>query len=146
MPWPPTAPSTGFVSKGVTTIVWGTDGVVPPAFTYIVKSVRNSQRVEEAKVENGTGLTATEILLIDGQDYEITVVDDTTISPPVAGQVITLVVPIFGTTSNNFQFEVINNSYNMARKQDAERVLLCRSFVLFPNFTQLSPPAITPSA
>jgi len=139
MPWPPVPPSTGFVATGLTTIVWGTDGFVVGGTalqSYIVKSVRNSQRVEEAKVENGSGLTATEILLVDGYDYEVTVVDQSNVVAPVVGQIVSLQTPFFNAP---IQFEVVNNSYNSARKQDNERVLLCRAFVLFPNFTFLGP-------
>lgn len=139
MPWPPVAPSTGFISKGVTTIVWGTDGFKQGGLAlYIVKSVRPAERNEEARVENGTGLTATEILLLDGYDYEITVVDDSTVAPPQGGQIMQLINPLPGNQTSTTPFEVINNSYNAARKQDDERVLLCRSFTLFPAFQQIT--------
>ncbi len=142
--WPPTAPSTGFVAAGVTTIVWGTDGFAQGALLhYIVKSIRASQRTEEAKVENGTGLTSTEILLIDGYDYEFTVVDDSTVNPPVAGQIVSLVNPTVGNQTGTTLFEVINNSYNAARKQEGERVMLARAFTLFPTFTAISAPAVS---
>lgn len=149
MPWPPPAPVTGYIAKGVTTIVWGTDGIATqsgaPFNQYIVKSARPAERNEEARVENGTGLTATEILLKDGYDYEITVVDDSTIVPPVGGQIVSLINPLLPGNSSAptapIPFEVINNSYSIARKQDGERVLLCRAFALFPAFTQISAPA-----
>ncbi len=95
---------------------------------FIVKSVRSSERIQEFTVENGTGLTATEILLRDGYDYEITVVDDANLTPPTVGQVMTLDDPV---TATSFPFLVCNNNYNAARKQDGERVLLCKSFRLF---------------
>lgn len=138
MAWPPALPSTGFVIEGVpalTTIVWGTDWAKYGALGgYIVKSVRPSERVEEMRIENGTGLTAVEILLIDGQDYEVTVVDETTVLPPVASSVILLQSPFVGPHASGdgtAYFLVVNNSYNSARKQEGERVILARSFTAF---------------
>src|SRR3974390_3216243 len=91
--WPPAVPGTGtsagggYIAEGYTTIVWGTTGFSQASTAFgagggfggsagrIVVSVRPSQRVETPIVENGTGLTATQILLVDGQDVEITLVD-----------------------------------------------------------------------
>ncbi len=135
-PGPPTEQGIGFLDFGVTTIVWGTEGFSQGSLGgYIIKTVRPSQRVEELRIENGTGLTATEILLIDGVDYEITVVDDTRFSIPFAGEILVLATPFpfdpGPTTSTPDQFVIlVNNSYNAARKQEGERVLLCRSFHL----------------
>lgn len=142
MSWPPVnppvslgysgssgSPSTGYLAEGLTTIVWGTTGFSQGSLAgYIVKTIRPSQRVEELRVENGVGLTAAEILLLDGYDMEITVVDDTAVvSPPAVGSILSLVTP-FQTTLLNFL--VVNNSYNAARKQEGERVILARAFTL----------------
>lgn len=127
MPWPPT-PSTGFLDYGVTTIRWGTDGTLfAGATSYIVKSIRCSERIQEIPIENGTGITAVEILLRDGYDYEITVVDDSNITPPEVGDVMALDNPVTGSQAD---FLVCNNNYNAARKQEGERVILARSFTL----------------
>lgn len=131
MPWP--APGSGFqvnVGQLPTTIAWGTDGMLPGV---IVKSMRSSRMIEEIKIENGTGITSTQILLHDGDQVEITVVDDRAILTwPDAGTVITLINPInigvsLGGTEN---FVVVNNDYNAARKQEGERVFLCKAYKL----------------
>lgn len=141
MSWPPGNPpvsahyvgsagniAAGYLAEGLTTIVWGTTGMSQGFLSgYIVKTIRPSERVEELRVENGVGLTATEILLLDGYDVEVTVVDDTTQIPPASGLVVSLVVP-FQTTLLNFI--IVNNSYNAARKQEGERVFLARAFTL----------------
>ncbi len=154
MSWPPIPPTEsgiGFLDFGVTTIVWGTEGFSQAGTSlsaYIVKTVRPSQRIEELRIENGSGFTDTEILLADGIDYEVTVVDDTksTTTIPFAGEILTLVTPFlapfFGQSAPGSgqppaspplpfrHFLLVNNSYNAARKQEGERVLLCRSFFL----------------
>lgn len=167
MAWP--SPSSGFQARGSepTSIAWGTDGILnltPNSGTtssVIVKSVRSMRMIEEVKVENGTGITTTEIILNDGDQTEITVVDDRNISFPDSGTVIALLNPIGGSgstinaglnngginlngpggvngTSNNLGglagttelFQVINNDYNAARKQEGERVLLAKKYLL----------------
>lgn len=126
MAWPPPLPSVGFLAEGYTTIVWGTDGF---AFSgYIVKSCRPSERIDSPVIENGTGLTATQILIKDGYDHEITVVDDTTINAPVSGTVLTLNTPYFASAQT---FLTINSSYNASRKVEGERVILCKAYTLF---------------
>lgn len=129
MAWPPALPSVGFKSEGYTTIVWGTDFASTDSFSgYIVVSVRPAQRVENPIIENGSGLTATSILLIDGYNYEITVVDDTAVSAPASGSVVSVTVP---DNASAVTMWVIDNSYAAARKQPGERTLLCRSYTLF---------------
>lgn len=131
MSWPPSLPvdNGGFKAEGFTTIVWGTEGFQQGALaSYIVVSARPAQRVEGPTIENGTGLTATKILLIDGVDQEITVVDDTSISPPAVGSVLSLISP-FGSNTGNYL--VVNNSYAAARKQPGERTILVQNYTLF---------------
>lgn len=131
MAWPPTSNiATGLGYKGSlpTTLAWGTDGLFNGV---IVTSIRPAQMIEEIKVENGTGLTATQVLLNDGQQIEITCVDDRALSWPVAGDVITLLSPLFdgsGATSTNLQ--VVDNSYQGARKAAGERTLLVKRYTL----------------
>lgn len=127
MAWPP-APSTGYIAEGVTNIRWGTEGTQFNGFAAIVKSIRANDRVQEFTVENGTGLTATEILLDDGVDYEITIVDQATLPAPSIGDVVALDNPLDGVS--DMSFLVCNNNYNAARKQDGERVILAKAFTL----------------
>jgi hypothetical protein len=132
MAWPPvsniTANFYGKVSNLPTTVAWGTEGLYSGV---IVKSLRSSRMIEEIKIDNGTGLTTTQILLNDGDEVEITVVDDRNVNFPDSGNVITLLNPLpngAGATSENFQ--VVNNNYNAARKTDGERTLLVKKYSL----------------
>jgi len=88
--------------------------------------------VEEIKIENGTGLTSEQIMLVDGEEIEITVVDDRNIAFPQATNTITLLSPITntGTVSSNTTYQVVNNNYNAARKQEGERVILAKKYTL----------------
>jgi hypothetical protein len=138
--WPPvsTGPGTGFTVNTAfldgrpTTIAWGTD------FLYegvIVKSMRSSRMIEEIRIENGTGLTATQILLNDGDQVEITVIDDRSIDFPDSGETISLLNPIDTASSlsnpaDQELFIVVNNDYNAARKVEGDRVLLCKRYIL----------------
>ncbi len=126
MAWPPT-PSAGYtINSGIgapTTIVWGTDGL----YTGIVKSVRSSQMIEEIKIENGTGLTAVQILLDDGVQVEVTVVDDASFAYPEAGEAATI---FQGITGGSLIFTVVENSTSNSRKQEGERTITGKKYTL----------------
>lgn len=124
MSWPP-AYSAAFVGAGLTTVKWGTDGIFdgnPNAIggAYIVVSLRSMDIFETIYIENGTGLRATRIGLIQGRELELTVVDDTSLAQPTYGAQLTLVDPISATAMD---LTVIDNSYNTARKQEGQRVM-----------------------
>jgi hypothetical protein len=134
MAWPVTNAHIVRLQNGITTtIAWGTEGM--NTYTYIVKSLRAQRLVEEIKIEQGSGLTAIDVLLIDGDQVEVTVIDDTTIKPPDVGSAVFFTNPLNASTASPpwslglFQgFWVIDNSYNAARKTEGERVLLCKYF------------------
>ena len=69
-----TGTPTGLAKQGVTTIVWGTDGLWS---TYIVSRISQKQLIENVKLTNGTGITVTRVQLTDGVQWDITVRDDT---------------------------------------------------------------------
>lgn len=131
MAWPPTsniATGLGYRGSLPVTLAWGTDGLYSGV---IVTSMRPSQMIEEIKVENGTGLTATEILLNDGLQVEITVVDDRNVSWPASGAILTLLSPLpSGGTATSTTYQVIDNSYQATRKAAGERTLLCKRYTL----------------
>src|ERR1035437_2644225 len=101
-----------FSIHGLTTIVWGTEGILgqtypnytpggnPSALSatagYIVVSASESSRIEEINIEQGAGFEAVVILLNRGLDVELEVIDDTAITPPNVTTIFTLVGP-FGT-------------------------------------------------
>lgn len=132
MAWPP---NTGFTQRGSTpaTVSWGTEGVYSGV---IVKSVRAHQMIEEIKIENGTGLTAMQILLNDGVQIDITVIDDRSLTIPAAAATLTLISPLDNSPGAGAQntattlLQVVDNDYNAATKQPGERVLVCKKYTL----------------
>jgi hypothetical protein len=137
MPWPPTTPvqvSTGFIIEGISTIVWGTDWATigfGGGNYAIVKSIRPAERAEEIRIENGVGLTAIDVLLRDGYDYDVTVVDQFTVSYPVVGTFAAIITPFQSSAVNGI---VVSNSYDAARKKEGDRIFTMRSFTLIPTF------------
>ena len=112
--------SPNFAYKNLTTLVWGTDGAYG---SYIVTSASESERIEEIDIENGTGFEAIVILLRKGLDVEIEVIDDTAITPPAFGTVVSLSTP-FGTV-NMLRIE---SKSNRARKREGMRTFTFKSF------------------
>ena len=87
-------------SSGVTTLLWGTDGLLAtpsPGGTfagtgfYIVESVDQETDAEQIYIENGTGQKAARIIINNGQKWTLSVQDDTTMTPPTVGSVVTVV-------------------------------------------------------
>ena len=109
-----------FAAYGVTTIVWGTEGIYG---SYIVTSANESQRIEEIDIENGAGFEATVILLNKGLDVELEVIDDTAITPPTILNTVTLVTP-YGTVP----MLLVGNKANQARKREGQRSFTFRSY------------------
>lgn len=93
------------------------------------------ERVEPIEIQNGTGLTSTQILLLDGVTTELTVIDNTAITPPISGGIMVIVLPLIGVngviSNAAINFEVVETSVNYAQKQPGERVITGKSFVLF---------------
>lgn len=109
-------------------MAWGTDGIYA---SVIVKSIRSMQMIEEIKIENGSGLTATQVLLNDGNDVEITVVDDRSVTFPASNGLLVLLDPLpTGAGGTSTTYQVVNNNYNAARKQEGERVLTAKKYTL----------------
>ena len=110
------------------TLAWGTDGIYT---SVIVKSIRASQMIEEIKIENGSGLTVTQILINDGDEVEITVEDDRSITWPMPGSPVTLINPQpNGTSGTSELFQVISNNFSGARKQNGERTIHVKRYTL----------------
>jgi hypothetical protein len=120
MSWPPPTSGSFFIQGTLTTIRWGTGGVHA---SYIVVSCTPAEEIETLYVENGTGIKVTRIILWQGRRVNITVVDDSTVTPPKTAQTITLFDPL-GGGSGSLNFTVIENSYNAARKEAGQRVIV----------------------
>lgn len=136
--WPPASgTTTGYeVDGGVTTIRWGTDGLVPisagSATYYICTRFSQKELVDAIKLPNGTGLTSTRVRIRDGIQWSVTVRDDTAWTAPVVGDAVT-VVDAGGFISSGrltYQATVVDNDYDTAVKQPGERVLVLERLVL----------------
>lgn len=131
MAWPITFNIANGVGKAGTLpslLAWGTEGIMA---NVIVKNVRSTPMVTETLIEQGSGLTATEVLINDGDEVEITVVDDRAVTFPLSGATVTLINPQpNGAGGTSELFQVVHNNYAVARKQDGERTLMCKKFAL----------------
>lgn len=131
MAWPAVSGSTvGYKAQGVTTIRWGTDGLLtspaPSGGFYTVTRFAQKPLVENIKLPNGTGITATRVQLIDGTEWTITVRDDTRMTPPVIGNTVTIVdaAGLHGTPGVAYSATILDPSYEAAPKQAGERTII----------------------
>ncbi len=122
--------NTGFRSDGLTTLVWGTGNSINTG--YIVVSIDESEKTETYYVENGTGIEAARVMLNQGRRWNITVIDDNTISPPVFGSTVTLWTHSLQATNANATATavIINNDVRAARKTEGQRVLQAEKLTL----------------
>ncbi len=128
MAWPP-AYSAAFIGTGVTTIKWGTDGILSNGSPngdgaggfggyFIVISARPNDKIDTMYIEQGSGLEATRIQLLQGRRLTLTVVDDINMTPPSASSQITAVDPLSGSL---LTFVTIDNGSSANRKQENQR-------------------------
>ena len=109
-----------FSVDGNSYIVWGTDGIYP---SYIVTTASQETRVSEIDIEQGTGFTAIVILLNDGLDVDITVIDDTSVNPPIIGNIVTLSTPY-----GSIPMLLVKEKTDQARKREGMRTFNFKSF------------------
>lgn len=130
MAWPP-AYTVSFLAQGVTTIRWGTDGVMANTSPngngaggfggfYTVESMRGSDEMDVMYIEQGSGLKATRITLWQGRRYTLTVVDDTNMTAPSPSITISLTDTMSGGSAV-YTFRVIENGDNAVRKDAHKR-------------------------
>lgn len=87
--------------------------------------------IDEARIEQGSGLTATDVLIYDGDELELTVVDDRAITWPLAGATVVLINPQpNGTNGTSETFQVMNNNFTTARKTEGERTMLVKKYLI----------------
>lgn len=136
MAWPPAsnlATGLGYLGSLPVTLAWGTDGLyTEDGVSVIVLSIRPAQMVEEIPIENGSGVVSTQVLIVQGQQVEITVLDDRSVTAwPKAGQVITVLSPLpSGAAATSTNYEVVDNSYQGSRKAPGERTILAKVYTL----------------
>ena len=140
--WPPnvTGSTVGVLVEGVTTIRWGTDALLqspkPSSGWYVVMRFNQSPKQEVSYLENGSGIQTTRIRLTHGHQWDITVRDDTNMTPPKAGDTIVVtdaggIVPCASPAVGNvFTCKVIEPSYEASPKQAGERVLRVEALLL----------------
>jgi len=138
MAWPPSY-SDAFIGSGYTTIRWGTDQIMANTSPngsgggfggfYIVESIRGNDEIEVQYIEQGTGLKATAITLWQGRRYVLTVVDDTSMTPPSPASLISLVDTVSGG-AQTYSFRVVDNGYNAARKVEGKREITAEYLTL----------------
>ena len=118
MSWPPsTGNPTGFTEEGITTVIWGTDGILAG---FILKSIRATDAVEKIYIENGVGLRAVRIRLIHGREYELTMVAQTNFVVPAVGGTLTVIEPL---TAVSITFSVDSRDAIATRKAEEEFVI-----------------------
>ena len=126
--------SSGYAAQGVTTIVWGTDGLWS---TYIVSRATEKDMVENVKLTNGTGITITRVQLKDGRQWDLTVRDDTGMSAPTTGSTLTVVDAggLISSSKLNYTGRVVESSWDTSSKQAAERSVTVESLILIESQT-----------
>lgn len=102
-------------------IVWGTEGLMG---NYIVLSASSSQRIEEINISQGAGFTAIVVLLMDGIDVSVEVIDDTSITPPTIALNPFMIVSPYGS----IPMLMVKNESNQAPKREGHRSFAFKSF------------------
>jgi hypothetical protein len=143
--WPPTSgTSTGYKATGRTTIKWGTEGILsspyPSAGFYTVIRCPEKQLVDRTNLPNGTGITSTRVTLIDGVQWEVTVRDDSNMTPPTSGTTVSIVDVggLLGTAGLVWTATVIDSAYEANLKAAGERSILVENLVLIDSQTSAS--------
>lgn len=127
---PPSAPANSFFLEGISTIYWGTDGFLQDAglTTALVKSVKDVEKNEIIYITNNAGFEAVIILLKQGRDIEITVVDDSTKNWPGSGGKAMWKSPDDVAAVAIF---ITNKDISAAQKSAGERSFKARIFTAF---------------
>jgi hypothetical protein len=112
--------SPNFIAKGLTTIIWGTEGVYT---SYIVVSASERNRVEEINIEQGSGFEAVVLLLKKGLDLELEVIDDTAVEPPTIGTIVT-----FSTPYGSIPMLMVTDNASQARKREGMKTFTFKSY------------------
>ena len=112
--------------SGVSALSWGTQGAMGNSTYagYIVKSARYTERNEKIDIENGTGFEAFIIMLLKGENVEFTVVDNSSVTAPTGGTVVTLDTAYGASRA----LLVEETSVSLAQKQAGERSITAKYY------------------
>lgn len=146
MSWPATSANVGYLVQGISTIKFGTEGIlqlpIPAAGSFFtVTKATQKQLVDNIKLPNGVGPTATRVQIVDGTQWNLTVRDDSRMIPPQIGSTWTLVdignmIPIGGVPPNNtnansvYVCTIVENDYEAAIKTPGERTVTVEMLTL----------------
>jgi hypothetical protein len=138
--------SAGFTQGpgGVTTIIWGTSGLLrspaPSSNTfagegfYTVLSVDQSEKAEQVYGENGTGIESWRVNLKHGSRWNVTVQDDSSMTPPTVGTSVSIVDMVNGF-AHAYSAVVLSGDYRAARRAAGERVIQVENLTLVDSQT-----------
>ena len=128
-------------SSNVTSLLWGTDGLlVTPApggsyagtGYYIVESVDQETDVDVIHGENGTGQKAWRVIINNGQKFTISVQDDAAMTPPAVGGTISIIdgANLLGGGRVSYACHVVASGEKFTRKGAAMRNITAEKLTL----------------
>lgn len=116
--------------KGVTTIVWGTQGRLGSPAGAIVEgiSIKPKNPNGLGEIENGDGAGVADVLLKDGFDASVNCVEDTSKTWPDVGAAVVLTMPNgTGTGTTAYSCYVTGDpDQTLARKKEAMKTISLR--------------------
>ena len=144
--WPATSGTTvGFIQTGSNRI--GTDGLLqspkPSVGFYVVTEFEEEADAETEYLTNGTGIKANRITYVHGAIWNITVRDDTSMTPPKINSSVNItdagcMVPGNTDPQAVFTANVRKPSYKTSPKQAGERIITVENLQLIDSQTPVA--------
>ena len=132
----------GFLIKGKTTIMWGTNGIIStpfPAGGGFYNVIRASMKpiIDRTKLPNGVGVTSSDVFVQDGVTWEIVVRDDSALTPPVIGTTWSVVdiAGLLGAQGLVYTGRVVEPDYEVSLKAAGERTVMLDNLILIDSQT-----------
>lgn len=135
----------GLVAQGITTILWGTKAAVTSiagtanngTTVGIVMRISQNSIVENMKYPNGDGPTITRVQMVDGQEWDVEIRDDTALGLPRIGAAVIVndYAGHISTVGLKYTGTVIGNGYDSAPKTPGTRNFKVESLVLIESQT-----------
>lgn len=129
MAWPNV--NTGSINiAGTTTLRWGTGHAWAPNTSVVVISADSAKEVEKIYLEQGDGMKATRVTIMQGQTWDFTVQDDSGVTWPNVAEEVNVVSFIGGTANYAYKGFVVDTNYRAARKTEGQRVIRLENMTL----------------
>jgi hypothetical protein len=116
--------------KGVTTLVWGTEGRLGSPAGAIVEyiNIKPKNPTGLGEIENGDGAAVADVLLSDGFDASVNCLEDTGKAWPAVGDWVTLTKPNGSGTGTTAYFCYVPGDPDqaLARKKEGMKTLALR--------------------